>query len=130
MDAGKYRIALRPGTVLAGRYYIGRVLGQGGFGITYVALDTQTRSRVALKEYLPTEFVFRGMDTVSLDMNSSDAEEGFEYGKRQFLDEARTLASFVGNEYIVSIHSYFEENGTAYFAMEYMDGLNLKQYME
>ena len=130
MDAGKYRIALRPGTVLAGRYYIGRVLGQGGFGITYVALDTQTRSRVALKEYLPTEFVFRGMDTVSLEMNSSDAEEGFEYGKRQFLDEARTLASFVGNEYIVSIHSYFEENGTAYFAMEYMDGLNLKQYME
>ena len=129
-DEGKFRIALRPGTPLANRYVIGRVLGQGGFGVTYVALDSQTRARVAIKEYLPTEFVSRAFGTVALELISEDRQSNFDYGKQQFLAEARTLAEFVGGEHIVSIHSYFEENGTAYFAMEYLEGRNLKQYME
>ena len=129
-DEGKYRIALPPGTPLAKRYVLGRVLGQGGFGMTYVALDSQTRARVAIKEYLPKEFVSREADGTSLLLDSSEQREDFEYGKQQFLAEARTLAEFVGGEHIVSIHGYFEENGTAYFAMEYLEGRNLKQYME
>ena len=129
-DEGRYRIALRPGTPLANRYVIGRALGQGGFGVTYVALDSQTRARVAIKEYLPAEFVSRDQESSKLLLNSIEQQADFDYGKQQFLAEARTLAEFVGSENIVNIHSYFEENGTAYFAMEFMEGVNLKQYME
>ncbi len=129
-DEGEYRIALKPGTPLANRYLIGRVLGQGGFGVTYVALDSQTRARVAIKEYLPTEYVSREADGTSLLLNSQNQQADFEYGKQQFLAEARTLAAFIGNEHIVGIHTFFEANGTAYFAMEFVEGVNLKKYME
>ena len=129
-DAGKYRLALQPGTILANRYLIGRVLGQGGFGITYVALDNSTKSRVALKEYMPTDFAFRDEGTVDLKLNSSEVQEDYEYGKQQFLAEAETLAEFVGNEHIIAIRDRFEANGTAYFAMEYAEGVDLKRYME
>lgn len=126
---GKYPYALKPGTMLANRYYLGRVLGQGGFGITYLALDGQTRSRVAIKEYLPTDLALREQTTQSIQVYSSERRDDYIFGKQQFLDEARTLASFVGNEHIVRILDYFEANGTAYFAMEYLEGVNLKQYM-
>lgn len=129
-DAGKYRLALQPGTILANRYLVGRVLGQGGFGITYVALDNATKSRVAIKEYMPTDFAFRDEGTVDLKLNSSEAKEDYEFGKQQFLAEAETLAEFVGNEHIIAIRDRFEANGTAYFAMEYAEGVDLKRYME
>ena len=130
LKKGKYPLALIPGTVLAGRYQIGRVLGQGGFGITYIAMDQTTRSRVAIKEYLPTEIAGRAYGTSALQVYSKDRTEEYESGKQQFLSEARTLSEFVGNEHIINIHGYFEENGTAYFAMEYMEGKTLKQVME
>ena len=130
LKKGKYPLALIPGTVLDGRYQIGRVLGQGGFGITYIAMDQTTRSRVAIKEYLPTEIAGRAYGTSALQVYSKDRTEEYESGKQQFLSEARTLSEFVGNEHIINIHGYFEENGTAYFAMEYMEGKTLKQVME
>lgn len=126
----QFPLALKPGTLLANRYYLGRVLGQGGFGVTYVALDRNTRSRVALKEFLPAELCMRDLSTGCLQVHSVNSRESYEYGKKQFLDEAKTLAELVGNEHIVRILSYFEENQTAYFAMEYMEGVNLKQYMQ
>lgn len=129
-DEGMYRIALKPGTLLANRYVIGRVLGQGGFGVTYVARDNQIRARVAVKEYLPMEFVSRDVNGTSLFLNSQNRREDYEYGKQQFLAEARTLAEFVGSEHIVSIHNYFEANGTAYFTMEFVEGVNLKTRLE
>ncbi|MBR0161005.1 MAG: protein kinase [Oscillospiraceae bacterium] len=126
----KYPLALKAGTLLANRYLLGRVIGQGGFGITYVALDQQTRSRVAIKEYLPTEYVSRDFVTGHVLLYSADRTEDFLSGKKQFLDEARTLSEFVGNEHIIKILNYFEENDTAYFAMEFIEGATLKQYME
>ena len=129
-DADKYPLALKPETVLNGRYQLGRVLGQGGFGVTYVALDTQTRSRVAIKEYLPAEFAYREPGSKELLLHSGDVQESFSYGKQQFLHEAGTLAELVGNEHIIRIESYFEENGTAYFAMEYVEGSTLKAVLE
>ena len=128
-DEGKYPIALRAGTILNGRYIIGRVLGQGGFGITYVAQDYQTKSRVAIKEYLPTDFAGRTQGTNAVQIHSEEMRENFDYGKEQFLAEAKTLAEFIGNEHIVRIYSYFEENNTAYFAMEYINGVSLNNYM-
>ncbi len=124
----KYPLALKEGAILNGRYTVGRVLGQGGFGITYIAQDYQTKERVAIKEYLPGEFASRTQNQ-SIQAFSGDQEETFAYGKAQFLEEAKTLAAFNGDAHIVRIYIYFEENNTAYFVMEYVDGDPLDKYM-
>ena len=126
----KYPVALRPGSILNGRYIVGRVLGQGGFGITYLAQDDRSRSRVAIKEYYPAEFAGRSPDATSIQVLSGNREEDFNYGKEQFLAEAKTLAEVSGNAHIVQIFSYFEENGTAYFVMEYVEGLPLNTWLK
>jgi serine/threonine protein kinase len=124
---GKYPDALRPGSILNGKYIVGHVLGQGGFGITYIAKDYLSGERVAIKEYLPSEFARRNGSSVQA--FSGDQETNFAYGKEQFLAEAKTLAAFNGDEHIVRIFSFFEENNTAYFAMEYVDGFALDKIM-
>ena len=129
-QADKYPLALKQGAILNGRYTVGRVLGQGGFGITYLAQDFHTKERIAIKEYLPTEFVGRTQGTYAVQVYSGARQENFEYGKTQFLNEAKTLAQVQGNEHIVRVFRYFEENNTAYFVMEYVDGPSLAQYMK
>jgi len=128
-SAKKHPMALRPESILNGRYILGRVLGQGGFGITYIAQDYQTKERVALKEYFPSEFAGRSQG-LTVQVHSSQQLENYEYGKARFLEEAKTLAAFIGNENIVRIYSYFEENGTAYFTMDYVEGLPLDEYLK
>ena len=117
---------LRPGTLLRGRYLIGRALGQGGFGITYIGLDTTLDLRVAVKEYYPNGYSNRNhevTDTVSI----TASDDGFyEKGKTQFLSEAKTLARFYEEPGIVSVHDFFEANNTAYIVMEYLDGITFK----
>ncbi|MCR5138432.1 MAG: serine/threonine protein kinase [Oscillospiraceae bacterium] len=127
--AEKHPLALKLGAILDGQYIIGRVLGQGGFGVTYIAQDYNTQNRVAIKEFFPTDFVGRTQKTCAVQLYSGNNRENFEYGKQQFLAEAKALASFIGDEHIVRVHKYFEENGTAYFAMEYVEGLPLDKYM-
>ena len=123
----KYPMALAQGTVLAGQYIIERVLGQGGFGITYAATDHKTGNKVALKEFFPDTMATRqGTTVVSF---TGERGESFAYGKDRFLDEAQTLAQFIGNENIVRIHTYFEENGTAYFVMDYVEGTSFDVYI-
>ena len=92
----KYPVALRPGAILNGQYVVGRVLGQGGFGITYLAMDDRTKTRVAIKEYYPAEFAARVQGGTMIQVLSGNREENFAYGKEQFLEEARTLASVRG----------------------------------
>ena len=120
--------ALPPGSILNGRYIIGRVLGQGGFGITYTAQDYQTKALVAIKEFFPDSMATRSGRT-SVVPFSGDRGENFGYGRDSFLREAQTMAEFIGNPNIVRVYSYFEENGTAYFVMEYVDGMNLYEYL-
>ncbi|MCR5136276.1 MAG: serine/threonine protein kinase [Oscillospiraceae bacterium] len=127
--AEKYPLALGQGSILEGRYTVGRVLGQGGFGITYIALDDLTKERVAIKEYFPTDLAGRSEGASDVRVFSGNRRENYEYGKEQFLSEAKTLAAFIGDSHIVRIYRYFEENGTAYFSMEYVDGLPLNKYM-
>ena len=124
----KYPLALPEGTILGGRYIVGRVLGEGGFGITYVAQEYATKRLVAIKEYLPGEMATR---TASNEVTAFSEQrlDDYAYGKARFLEEAKTLAEFQKEDHIVSIYSFFEENNTAYFAMEYVDGINLQQYM-
>ena len=123
----KFPVALRAGTVLNDRYIIGRVLGQGGFGITYLALDTQLNAKVAIKEFMPGEIATRQGTTVSV--LAENRSEEFAYGAERFQEEARTLAKFIGNPNIAGVSSYFDENDTSYFVMDYIEGISFKTYI-
>ena len=125
----KYPLALAPGSILNGRYIIGRVLGQGGFGITYTARDHQTGEIVAIKEFFPDSMVTRSNHT-TVTPYTGERGENFAYGKDTFLLEAKTMAEFIGCPNIVRVYSYFEENGTGYFVMEYVDGQSFQSYLK
>ena len=124
----KYPLALPEGTILAGQYIIEKVLGQGGFGITYRATDHKTNQKVAVKEFFPDTLAYREGTTVI--SYPGERAENYEYGCKNFLDEAKTLAQFIGNDNIVRIHCYFEENDTAYFVMDYIEGISFDQYIK
>ena len=125
-----YPLALPEGAVLSGQYVIYKVLGQGGFGITYEAQDHRTGYKVAIKEYFPDSLAIRKQNNTKVIPFTGDRGKNFEYGKHCFLQEAETLAQFIGNDNIVRIHSYFEENGTAYFVMDYIEGTSLDDYIK
>lgn len=128
-DREKYPHALPYGTALGGRYVTGRVIGQGGFGITYLAQDYQTKELVCIKEFFPDSMVSRG-ETNYVAPYSGQRGEDFTYGKTTFLAEAETLAQFNDVPGVVQVYSYFEENCTAYFAMEYVEGANFQNYID
>ena len=118
---------LPPGTILHGRFEIRRVIGEGGFGITYEGRDQVLDARVAIKEYYMTGFVNRNT-AVSLDVIPSVGEkaETFRKNREKFYSEAMVLAKFGEEDGIVRIQDYFQENETAYIVMEYLDGGTLK----
>lgn len=121
---------LPPMTPLNGKYLLGRALGQGGFGITYIALDTHLQVIVAIKELYLRNINSRQADhTVSI---SNSNRMVFEENRKRFLNEARVLAMFgeKDKEGIVSVRDHFEENGTAYIVMEYLDGITLKEHIK
>ena len=124
----KFPLALPQGTILAGQYVIDHALGQGGFGITYKATDHKTGQKVAVKEFFPETMATRTQTTVTA--FTGERGESFAYGKSCFLQEAETLAEFIGNKNIVKVHSYFEENGTAYFVMDFVEGTSFDQYIK
>jgi serine/threonine protein kinase len=114
-------------TLLQGQYRIGRVLGKpGGFGITYLALDTRLETCVAIKEYLPRNLAGRETGKITISAHSIDDQELFRYGLEQFLYEARTLAKF-NHANLVRIRHVFEENATAYLVMDYYEGMTLAE---
>lgn len=116
---------IQPFTVLNDNYLLGRTLGQGGFGITYVAQDMRRNKLCAIKEYMPSECAVRESNNM-LVPSSSEYVGVFENGKGKFLDEARTLYQFSENPVVVTIYDYFKENNTAYLVMELLDGVNMK----
>ncbi|RGZ01872.1 protein kinase [Clostridium sp. AM58-1XD] len=121
---------IRPGSMLKDRYLIGRVLGFGGFGITYIGYDTVLNHKVAIKEYLPSEFSTRMPEQQAITVYSGDREEQFIAGMEKFLDEARRLANFKSEPGIVHIYDCLEENYTAYIVMEYLEGESLREKLE
>ncbi len=122
---------LAPRTVLQGKYMIGRMLGAGGCGITYLGYDLNLEMRIAIKEYYPAGFVSRDI-TKSNELLAGEGDKGtfFSDGKKKYIQEARMLARFAGLRNIVSVRDYFEENNTCYIIMEYLDGETLKSYLE
>ena len=121
---------LRKGTRLIGRYTIEGVLGQGGFGITYLGMDELHEKPVAIKEFFPQGIVTRNIeyqDTVTVTFVGE--KDNYEKGKERFLKEARTMAKFSKDEGIVKALDFFGINNTAYIVMEYLEGITLKQYL-
>ena len=104
-------------------YQLKKILGIGGFGITYLAYDQQLNKQVAIKEYYPNELAVRDK-TYSVYPKSEHDQQSFTWGLERFLQEARTLASF-NHPNIIKILRFFEANKTAYFVMEYEQGQSL-----
>ena len=116
---------MSPGSVLNGRYEVGRVLGNGGFGVTYIAWDPILRIKVAIKEYLPSEFSTRAEGQTRVTVFTGEKERQFNDGMSKFIDEAKRLAKFQNESGVVKIFDSFKANGTAYIVMEYLDGETL-----
>lgn len=128
MEKNSY--SLQRNTGLIGRYVIQKVLGQGGFGITYLGIDKLYGNKVAIKEYYPQKIAMRKAqyeDVVTV--TSIEEKNNYNKGKKRFLDEAQVMARFNKNEGIVKILDFFEANNTAYIVMEYLEGITLKQYL-
>ncbi len=120
---------LPPGTVLQGKYLIGRVLGQGGFGITYLAWDLNLNLKLAIKEYMPLDLACRTAGQEEVNVYKKSLAESYKYGLDKYLEEAQTLARFNDNPNTVNVSDFFRANGTAYMVMNYIDGINLKEYL-
>lgn len=122
---------LPPETILNGKYLIGKVLGEGGFGITYLGWDLNLETKVAVKEYYPNGFVTRiPNNDNNLTLLTGYQSEYFQNGLEKFVDEARRLARFWGSQGIVSVKDYFQQNKTAYIVMEFVEGQTLKQLLK
>ena len=126
MNTQDHKQALPPGFRL-GSYRVVRVLGAGGFGVTYLCEHGGLGVTVAVKEYLPNDIAVRSGDAVA--PKSTADREGYQWGLSRFLDEARTLARFEHRN-VVRVRDYFEANGTAYIVMDYEDGEPLDRVLE
>ena len=123
---------LREGTLLQSRYKIGRVLGAGGFGLTYLAEDCSLSQKVVIKEYFPREIAGRqeeGRNQPVRPREKNDRKR-FQKGKKDFLLEARRLSALFAVPQVVKVLDWFEENETAYLVMEFVRGIPLDRYLE
>ena len=119
---------LPPFTILNAKYLLGKSLGQGGFGITYLAKNMLTGKICCIKEYFPNSLISGRTPDGSIQLSSEEGRTEFEQGKQRFIEEASALQELRGNITVVNIEDYFEENATAYFVMEYLDGYNLRVF--
>ncbi len=120
---------LPPGTVLVDKYLLGRVLGQGGFGITYLAWDIYLDRKLAVKEFFPRDLCYRETGNTLVSIYHGSESSQYNYGLDKFLDEGKTLAKFDGHPNIVSVRDFFKANDTAYLAMNYLEGATLFRYL-
>jgi serine/threonine protein kinase len=122
-------VHLPPRTTLKDYYIVGRVLGHGGFGIAYIAWDSNLQMKLAVKEFFPGDFATRGADHSTVTPYSGEARDNFEYGLTKFLEEGRAVARFNDHPGIVPVLNFFRDNGTGYLVMQYVPGMSLKEYL-
>lgn len=121
-------LALPVGTELAGDYRIRRVLGAGGFGITYLAEETPLNRGVAIKEYFPSDFASREGTTL-VRSKSRGADEDYQWGLDRFIEEAQALATF-DHANIVRVYRYFRQNNTGYMVLKLEEGRSFKAWLD
>ena len=123
--------SLRPGTILKGKYVVGTILGQGGFGITYVGWDLALDCKVAIKEYYPSGQVVRDNTSGSVLrwLSTPQSEAARDMGREMFLKEARKMTRVRDIPQVVHIHDLFQENDTAYIVMDFVAGQTLKAHL-
>jgi serine/threonine protein kinase len=122
-------VQLEPRTVLNQRYLLGRVLGQGGFGITYLAYDLESDRKLAIKEYFPAVISTRAQNRLTVTPLSARNRADLEYGLGKFEEEGKALARFKDHRGVVSMLDFFYGNGTAYIVMAYIEGQTLKDHV-
>ena len=121
---------LQSGTILqGGRYRIVDSLGRGGFGVTYLAEQVMARRKVCIKEFFPQDYYKRDEDSVSISLLSENFKENMLRFKTKFIKEAQTIAA-LDHPNIIHIHDVFEENGTAYYVMDYIEGESLSELVK
>ena len=120
--------SLPVGARLHSRYTIGRIMGKGGFGMIYLAYDEKDEKTVAVKEFYPDGTAVRSQDNLSVEPMTSQHTESFQTGLERFATEAEIISRFSESSEIIGIYDVFRENGTAYYAMEYVNGTPLKKY--
>ncbi len=120
---------LAPRTILNERYLLGKVLGQGGFGITYLAYDLSADRKLAIKEYFPTTISTRAQDRITVTPLSSRNHRDLEYGLKKFDEEGQALFRFRGHANVVQMIELFHANGTAYIVMLYIKGRTFKEHL-
>lgn len=122
---------LPAGSILSGRYLVGRVLGEGGFGITYIGFDLALELKVAIKEYYPAGFVSRDVSATCFvtGVSMPGTQNMFENGKVKCMTEAKTMAKLDELREVVRVRDYFLANNTAYIIMDFVEGVTLKDYV-
>ena len=129
----KNKNALMPGIVLKNRYLIGKVLGAGGFGITYLGFDKILNIKVAIKEYFPADLANRSEsqgNRQKIHVTDRSCEESYHRGLEKFLSEARILARLSHEPGVVSVQNFFYDNNSGYIILNYLPGPNLKDMVE
>lgn len=122
---------LKRSSILAGKYLVGRVLGEGGFGITYIGLDLNYGYRVAIKEFYPNGYVTRdGASTCRVTDYEGSNYQTVQKWKKSFIKEAQALARCTDLPGVVGVKEFFQENNTAYIILEYLEGETLKEYLK
>ena len=137
LQQDKYRPiprCLRPGMCLRDRYVLGRVLGEGSFGISYIAWDCLLDTVVAIKEYFPASLVSRHISEEDEDTNvyiyEKRESQKYQESLKKYLGEAKSLSAYYDLGGIVSVRDFFYANNTAYIVMGYVDGISVKEYVE
>jgi serine/threonine protein kinase len=121
-------VALPDGTELAGDYKIVRVLGAGGFGVTYLADEPELTRKVSIKEYFPSDFALR-TESLEATPRSESCKGDYNWGLERFIEEAQTLAKF-DHHNIVKVHRIFRANNTAYMVLRFEEGKNFKTWLK
>lgn len=124
------RRELIPGTLIHNRYRVEQVLGGGGFGVTYRVMDLKENRISAMKEYMPLDTAYRPVGRKEVRPYSEDKKVWYEKFRKQFLEEAQTIYRFRGHPNIVEVRHLFCENNTAYYVMEYIEGMDLEHFLK
>ena len=120
---------LRVGTILRGIYRIDSYLSSGGFGNTYVATNIEFDERVAIKEFFIKGVTQRDDNQTTVSVSNIENKDSYLTQREKFKKEARRLRK-INNEHLVKVHDLFDENGTTYYVMDYVDGENLSEWLK